>query len=67
MNDEYRGYSIQLSHGCLRCIKPIGKGSVVKQLKGLYTDVPRAMKDIDKYLDSKQEKSNGKAKSTDRG
>lgn len=60
---EYKGYMLGTVNTGLVEIKPIGKGSVVKGLRGLYTTKKWAMKTIDAHLASK-EKSNGKAEST---
>jgi len=67
MADEYKGYLIVVADGkgSLREIKAKGKGSVVKQLRGLYTSVPAAKADIDKYIISSEGKVNGKSKSAD--
>ena len=42
-------------------IEPIGRGSVVKELRGNYTTKPMAMRAIDKVL-SLKEKKRGKNK-----
>ena len=66
MGNEYEGYLIAPAKGkgMMREIKPIGKGSVVKELKGLYTSEGAAQKAIDTYLRSNKGKRNGKTKST---
>ena len=66
MNEEYKGYLIVVStgKGGIREIKAKGKGSVVKALRGLYTSVREAQVAIDKHLTMKEEKANGKTKST---
>ena len=60
---EYKGFKLEPVKTGLIEIKPTGKGSVVKSLRGLYTTKKWAMKAIDSHLASK-EKSNGKAEST---
>lgn len=69
MSNEYSGYLIVVATnvGSLWEIKPIGKGSVVKDLRGLYTSQGAARQAIDAYLESKKGKRDGKASSTDRG
>lgn len=62
MEEEYNGYLIVVDMGCMRKIKAKGKGSVVKELRGLYTSVPEVKRAIDTYIETKG-KVNGKAKS----
>lgn len=59
---EYKGYSI-VGDGTYgnKLIKPIGKGSVPKELRGIFTTAQFAMKHIDGYLKGK---SNGKSKTS---
>lgn len=58
---EYNGYKIENSKGfALKVVKPIGKGSVPDELKGLYTSSLEAERSITRYLTSK-EKLRGKA------
>jgi len=66
MSEEYKGYLIVLAtgKGGMREIKAKGKGSVVKALRGLYTSVKEAQGAIDKHVTNREEKANGKAKST---
>jgi len=57
---EYKGYEIvgDGSYG-YKSIKPIGRGSVPKQLRGLYTTAQFAQKDIDAHIEGSGK--NGKA------
>ena len=61
MTEEYENYLI-VTVGRLIGIKAKGKGSVHKNLRGMYTSRGEASKAIDTYL---RGKSNGKTKSTD--
>ena len=66
MAEEYKGYLIVIAtgKGGMREIKAKGKGSVVKALRGLYTSVREAQLAIDKHVTMREEKANGKTKST---
>ena len=66
MTEEYKGYLIVVAtgKGGMREIKAKGKGSVVVALRGLYTSSREAQIAIDKHITMREEKSNGKAKST---
>lgn len=59
---EYKGYDI-VSDGTYgnKAIKPIGKGSVPKALRGMFTTYYFAQKQIDGYL---EDVKNAKAKSS---
>lgn len=59
MSEEYKGFKL-MSDGTfsLTLIKPIGKGSVPKELRGSYTNKTMARKAIDLV---ERGKSNGKA------
>jgi len=59
---EYNGYSIQQDGMYSMCtIRPLGKGSVPKELRGRYTDYGAAKKAIDAYVKSKSKgQYNGK-------
>jgi len=62
--EEYKGYLIVSGNGTMKEIKAKGKGSVVKELRGLYTSTGEARKAIDKHLSKARGKGNGKASST---
>ncbi len=47
MSNEYKGYSVQNNNFCNKVIKPIGKGSVPLELRGLYTSFAAASAAID--------------------
>ena len=60
MIDEYKGYKIVSEEPfMMKVIRPIGKGSVNKSLRGRYTTFKDASLAIDKFLGS-QEETNGK-------
>lgn len=59
---EYKGYGLNRDSTGLLEIKPIGRGSVPKALRGKFTSTNWASRAIDSYLTSK-EKSSGKAES----
>lgn len=61
---EYNGYRIEHdgSFG-MYTIKPLGRGSTPKELKGRYTDYGAAKDAIDASHASKKGKTNGKADS----
>lgn len=54
---EYKGYKL-VHDGVFSMvnIEPIGRGSVVKELRGSYTNTAMAMRDIDRILSSKERK-----------
>lgn len=60
---EYNGYALDRDNRGLFAIKPIGRGSVPKPLRGLFTSVKEAAKAIDSCQTSK-EKTSGKAESS---
>ena len=62
---EYRGFKIGTTSYSMKEIKPLGKGSVPLELRGLYTREVEAKKDIYTFLRSKEIK-NAKSKSTRR-
>lgn len=64
MAHEYKNYKIE-SDGTFGYvhIKPVGRGSVDKSLRGAYTSSSVAYKAIDAFLANK-EKGNGKTKSS---
>ena len=58
--NEYKGYKLEHDGGFgMISIKPMGRGSVPKELTGTYTNRVMAMKAID-FLEANK---NGKAKS----
>lgn len=59
---EYRGYLIvQAGKTMMKEVKPVGKGSVPKELRGFYTTSRFAEIAIDATI-GKKEATNGKAK-----
>lgn len=59
---EYKGYKIEAEGNyMMKVIKPIGKGSVHKNLRGSFTTDVFAMKQIDAHLEGIKD---GKAKSS---
>lgn len=60
---EYKGYDLIRNSTGLYGIKPVGRGSVPKTLRGAYTSTKWATGAIDSYLATK-EKSNVKAEGT---
>tara|TARA_R110000772_G_scaffold144025_1_gene253579 strand:- start:11734 stop:11934 length:201 start_codon:yes stop_codon:yes gene_type:complete len=62
---EYNGYNI-VGDGTFgyKHIKPLGKGSVSLELRGIYTTAYEAQKAIDDYVRTKLEKASGNSKST---
>lgn len=62
MSEEYKGYIIQTADGtALKEIVTSGKGSVLKELRGLYTSVLAARQAIDTYSTRKEVVKDGKA------
>lgn len=57
---EYKGYDLSVDNTGLIMVKPLGRGSSPKTLRGKYTSYKWAKGAVDAYLSSK-EKSNGKA------
>lgn len=57
---EYKGYDLSLDRTGLIEVKPLGRGSSPKVLRGKYTSYKWAKGAVDAYLSSK-EKPNGKA------
>lgn len=52
---EYRGYKIESEMPFnMKVIKPLSKGSVSKELRGLFTRMIDAQKYIDRFLDSRE-------------
>ena len=47
MSNEYRNYLIENNNFCNKVIKPVGKGSVPVNLRGLYTSYAAAKEAID--------------------
>lgn len=65
MTYEYKGYKIAGSGGyAMKVIQPIGKGSVPKELRGLYTSSPEAELAIDR-LEASKGKTRAKTSSAD--
>lgn len=58
---EYKNYKIEKGAFTYYNIKPLGKGSVPVQLRGMYTSTEEAKKAIDFITEAKL---NGKAKSS---
>lgn len=60
MQEEYNGFKV-VSDGAfgMKCIKPIGKGSVPLELRGSYTNAWLAKRQIDLYLSSKKVSKGG--------
>ena len=57
---EYKGYKIQHDGSfCMYTIKPLGKGSVPKELKGRYTSYGAAQHAIDAASKTQRGKTNG--------
>lgn len=53
--EDYKGYIIQTAQGtALKEIVTDGKGSVIKELRGLYTSVNAAKQAIDTYSTRKE-------------
>lgn len=52
MKEEYKSYSIESNQFSNKLIKAIGKGSVHKQLRGLYTSAAAAKEAIDLFLEA---------------
>lgn len=46
---EYNGYMIEPTGTGMYEIKPIGRGTVIKELRGLYTKIGLAMQAIDLF------------------
>jgi len=64
---EYRGYKIE-GDGTfgMKLIKPLGRGTVPKPLRGQYTGYREAKEAIDSYESTKVKgQKNGEAKTTD--
>ncbi len=59
---EYKGFNID-GDGTfgMKIIKPTARGSVPGELRGMFTTAQFAMKAIDQFLSTKENKSNGKA------
>ena len=56
---EYKGYNIAQDMGSHLSIKNIGKGTLPKALRGLYTSHMFAKRAIDQYLSEKGVEENG--------
>jgi hypothetical protein len=54
---EYRGYSLAYDKCGLVKIEPVGKGSVHKELRGLYTRKAEAKQAINAFLESRKGKN----------
>ena len=52
MAEEYKGYEISSNVFSNRVIKPIGKGSVPKELRGVYTSAAVAKSAIDAVVEA---------------
>lgn len=64
MDIEYKDYKIVSdSKFIMKVIKPIGRGSIPKELEGLYTNAAQAQRAIDLYLANKEKPSGKAAKS----
>lgn len=51
---EYKGYTIQADgYFSMYTIRPVGRGSIPKELRGRYTSYLAAQKQIDSYLNTK--------------
>jgi hypothetical protein len=62
---EYKGYQITSSNAfTMKVIKPIGKGTVSKELQGLYTSTAEAEKVIDRFLAAQETRNAKTNKST---
>lgn len=63
---EYKGYKIQADGTfSMYTIKPTGKGSIPKELRGRYTSYLAAQKQIDAYVKAKGKgTTNGETDST---
>lgn len=65
--EEYKGYIIQTAAGtALKEIVTVGKGSVIKELRGLYTSNVVAKQAIDTYSTRKEVVKDGKTASEPR-
>lgn len=62
MSEEYKGYEITSNMFSNKVIKPIGKGSVPKELRGLYTSSAVAKKAIDSVLEAQNKPTAGVTK-----
>jgi len=56
MAQEYKGFKFENNNFSNVIIKPIGKGSVPLQLRGMYTSPAVAKESVDLYLLSKPAK-----------
>lgn len=59
IGQEYKGHKIINSFGTMFEIKALGKGTVNKDLRGMYTSAAAAMHDIDRVKSIAAEKDNG--------
>ena len=57
---EYGGYSVVNNNFCNYVIKPLGKGSVPKELSGMYTSTAMSKQAIDFYKVANTKKPRGK-------
>lgn len=65
MSEEYKGYLLKgEGNYAMIVIKPLGKGSVPKELRGLYTSVAEAKRAVDQL---ERTSNNGKTKRSSRG
>lgn len=64
---DYNGFLLESdgSFGYIK-IKPTGKGSVPKELRGLYTGYEVAKKAVDAHLNKAKGEKSGRSKSTPR-
>ena len=62
MTQEYKGYEITSNIYSNKIIKPIGKGSVASELRGLYTSTATARLAIDALLEKQDKATSGVTK-----
>lgn len=67
MTIEYNGYIIESTGNGMYEIKPEGRGTVIKELRGYYTKIGLAMQAVDLFADkvAKKRKRNAQRNSRD--
>lgn len=56
MTVEYNGYIIEATGNGMYEIKPEGRGTVIKELRGYYTKIGLAMQAVDLFADRVEKK-----------
>lgn len=63
---EYNGYLIEPTGNGMYEIKPEGRGTVIKELRGYYTKIGLAMQAVDLFADRVEKKRKRNARNSSR-